>query len=347
MIPMATAPQALTIPTLQPSAPEPFACVGCGAHRPTRRPVLHADPNRRPFDLIRCKNCGLVQQHPRDAAGRLAALYDPNYYVFNESHPRRWARAVQQYVVHCLPRESRRPKRLLDVGCALGHFAALARRRGWRVVGLDLSPQAVSRAAVDFALDVRAGTLAQHRTTLPPFDLVFLGDVIEHVPDPARLLQEVRAVLAPGGTLCIDTPNWSGHWRRIGRSRWLGLNRYHVNLFDAASLTALLTRCGFVDIQTGSYTHYRYQTWAHRPEIQGPLRRLPDFLAWRVNRFFSGILRHNHWSTLLTTPPATLEEAHRRVSTLSHQPPPNTTKHTADNLIANAGRSTFTRQESL
>ena len=76
----------------------------------------------------------------------LAALYGAAYYVFEEKEDDRWARAVQQYVIHLLPHETKSPKRLLDVGCALGHVAALAQRRGWRVTGIDISASAVSRA---------------------------------------------------------------------------------------------------------------------------------------------------------------------------------------------------------
>jgi len=221
----------------------------------------------------------------------------------------------------------------------LGHFAALARRRGWRVTGLDVSPEAVSHASVEFGLDVRAGALTQHHRSLPPFDLVFLGDVIEHVPDPARLLSEVRSLLTPDGIVSIDTPNWNSRWRKIGRSHWLGLNRYHINLFDPATLTAMLEHCGFTDIQTGSYTHYRYDTWTRRPEVQSWIQRLPGFMAWRINRTLGTLDRFGRWGNLRVAGPRSLEEANRYVTTLTHQPQPETSKQTADNLTATARRT--------
>lgn len=336
---MVTAVQTPTLTQFGPVEAAPFQCVGCGGHRSTWRPAMRADPEQRPFDLLRCGRCGLVQQHPRDASGRLTAQYDPSYYVFNEAEPLRWARAVQQYVVHALPWETRRGRRLLDVGCALGHFAALARRRGWRVTGLDVSPEAASHASVDFGLDVRAGTLAQHASTLPPFDLVFLGDVIEHVADPAALLSEVRSLLAPDGIACIDTPNWNSRWRKIGRSHWLGLNRYHINLFDPHTLTTMLETCGFTDVQVGSYTHYRYDTWTRRPEVQGWIQRLPEFMAWRINRTLGSLDRFGRWGDLRVAGPRSLEKANRYVIDLAHRQPPQKPKQTADNLTATARRA--------
>ncbi len=286
-----------------------FACVGCGHTQAPPRPVLKASAPVRPFDLVRCPDCALVQQYPRYSPGQLRQLYGADYYVFEEPDAHRWARAVQQYVMHLLPLEDRPGRRLLDVGCALGHLAALARERGWRVTGIDVSPDAVSQASVRFGLDVRAGSLGRHRETLGPFDAVFLGDCIEHVGEPATLMAEVRRALAPGGVVCIDTPNWASRWRRWGGGRWLGLNRYHVNLFDADSLGRLLESSGFVDIRAAAYTNFRYEAWSTRPELQGWLRRLPRFLAWRIGQWLTNRNSVGSWGRLRVHPPADLEQA--------------------------------------
>lgn len=337
---MAMAIQPETIAETTAAEPIRFHCVGCGGRRCGWRPVVPADPESRPFDLLRCADCGLVQQHPRARPATLAGLYGEDYYVFDESSPDRWARAVQQYVIHILPHEAGSPKRLLDVGCALGHLAVLARERGWRVVGLDVSPRAVSRAVLEFGLDARAGHLSQYRSTLPPFDLVFLGDVIEHVADPQRLLSDVHALLSPDGVVCIDTPNFGSRWRWLGRRRWLGLNRYHVNFFDAECLSRLLAQEGFVGITTGSYTNYRYEPWSTRPEVRRLVEMLPGFLAWRLNRWL-GRLRFSRslWSRLRAEPPTTSAEANRRIRDLARSTPGWSHKSTGDNLIASAVRA--------
>ena len=319
---------------------ERFACVSCGQQQTPRRTVIRSDPSSRPFDLIQCGACGLVQQYPRPEPARAAAAYDENYYVFAEDEPLRWARTVQQYAIHVARWETPHYRRLLDVGCALGHFAAVADARKWSVVGLDISSEAVSRAAERFGLDFRAGPLSQHVGTLPPFDLAFLGDIIEHVPKPAAFLMQVRQVLAPDGVVCIDTPNWGSSWRRRGRSHWLGLNRFHINLFDADSLTRLLTSCGFTDVQTGSYTHYRYEGWARRPEVQAVVDRMPNALAWRINRFLKRRAARTPWTMLREAPPATLEESLRFLDGISKEAPaPAMACHKADNLIAAARRA--------
>jgi 2-polyprenyl-3-methyl-5-hydroxy-6-metoxy-1,4-benzoquinol methylase len=333
---------ALTGTTISASDAEParagsFACVACGREQALGQPVVRADQETRPFDLYRCCDCSLVQQQPRYSAAEYRSLYRSGYYVFAEGEQQRWARAVQQYVLHLLPLEQGVPRRLLDVGCALGHLAALASQRGWRVTGLDISPEAVSEAASRFGLDFRAGTPSQFRDTLPPFDVVLLGDVVEHVQDPYRFLVELQGTLAPGGVVSIDTPNWGGRWRWLGRSRWLGLNQYHVNLFDAECLTRLLTACGYSDIRTTSYTHYRYEPWSARPEVLWFVHKLPKFIAWRLERFLARRGVDTPWTRLRTDPPDSLENAGRVVDDLAELAGLEAVASTAgDNLIASA-----------
>mgnify|MGYP001568320848 CR=1 FL=1 len=332
-----------------------FSCVCCGHESAIGAPVVRAAGEARPFELHRCMECGVVQQFPRWTAPRITALYDQDYYVFAEREEHRWARAIQQYVIHLAAFESQAAfldvrrattasnqgtgPRFLDVGCARGHLAALARRRGWRVTGLDLSADAVSEAAVRFGLDVRAGSLSSHVGTLMPFDVILLGDVIEHVPDPVRFLQDIRKVLAPEGILCIDTPNWGGFWRRWGGAGWLGLNRYHINLFDAESLPGLLGRCGFRDVSVDAYTHYRYQGWITRPEVRRWISWMPGFVGWRIGRFLERRGGGKTWSNLITNPPVDLEGALGRLGEMV-KAGPIASQPTAkgDNLIARARR---------
>jgi SAM-dependent methyltransferase len=96
----------------------------------------------------------------------------------------------------------------IDLGCGEGGFMDLLREWGWRVLGMDSSPQAVE-ACADRGLEATVGTL-------PDFLLRWEGDrpaalsliqVIEHLPTATWLptLRYAERILAPGGALVIET----------------------------------------------------------------------------------------------------------------------------------------------
>jgi 2-polyprenyl-3-methyl-5-hydroxy-6-metoxy-1,4-benzoquinol methylase len=329
---------AVSFPTAVVGQIPKFQCVACGSDDGSRRPVVKARESR-PFDLLRCTDCGLVQQHPRYSRAEFSNLYADDYYARENASEHLWARAVQHYLMHLAPLEPANGRHLLDVGSGRGHFSALARRRGWRTVGIDLNPRAVSDAAQEFGIDVRAGTLSSHRAALGRFDVAFIGDCLEHVLDPAALLTDVRSVLNSGGVACIDTPNWGSRWRWLVRRHWLGLNRYHINLFDAGALSRVLETCGFGQVQLGSYTHYRYESWSARPEVQYLLGKLPLAVAWRVNRWLERFLPLASWLKLRRQLPDSLEDAMNFVDrSMEHTHSAVNGTVSRDNLIATAVR---------
>jgi SAM-dependent methyltransferase len=151
--------------------------------------------------------------------------------------------------------ELRGGERLLDIGCGGGDFTRLAADAGADPVGIDVAEAAIARARRRFAdIDFRVVPIGR---PLPfedcGFDLVWAGEVIEHVPDTARWLSEVRRMLVPRGRLLITTPSH-------GRLRLLlgGIERFspptgdHLHLYSAASLRTLLAEFGFVEVSVSA-----------------------------------------------------------------------------------------------
>jgi len=100
------------------------------------------------------------------------------------------------------------PRRVLDVGCGEGHFAAELARAGMTVVGIDVAEEPLRRARASHpGLDLRV-VPAEGPWPLEDagFDVVWAGETIEHVADTAGWLSEVRRVLRSGGSLLLSTP---------------------------------------------------------------------------------------------------------------------------------------------
>lgn len=104
-------------------------------------------------------------------------------------------------------------KRILDFGCGDGfQSAAMALRGADHVLGLDTNPPTLQRAR-DLAISLGLSTVAfgeklqaGHRGA---FDIVISQNSMEHFPDPAAILEEMKSALKPGGKLLITFgPPW-------------------------------------------------------------------------------------------------------------------------------------------
>jgi 2-polyprenyl-3-methyl-5-hydroxy-6-metoxy-1,4-benzoquinol methylase len=97
---------------------------------------------------------------------------------------------------------------VLDVGCGEGSFAAELASLGASVVGIDVAEEPLRRAReLHPELDLRVvDGEGSWELAVSSFDVVWAGEVIEHVADTAGWLSEVRRVLRPGGRLLLSTP---------------------------------------------------------------------------------------------------------------------------------------------
>jgi 2-polyprenyl-3-methyl-5-hydroxy-6-metoxy-1,4-benzoquinol methylase len=100
-------------------------------------------------------------------------------------------------------------KRVLELGCAEGAFAATVKERlGAKVWGIECNPQAAerARAVIDRVL---VGDADERIAELPDtyFDAIVCNDVLEHLVDPCATLTLLRPKLSPGGVVVASIPN--------------------------------------------------------------------------------------------------------------------------------------------
>lgn len=106
--------------------------------------------------------------------------------------------------------------RVLDVGCSQGIVSILLAREGATVVGVDVDSAAIQYAEQELlkeppAVQQRVSFVCADVVDLPPewngtFTSAIMGQVLEHVVSPNRVLKRVWELLVPGGRLVVTVP---------------------------------------------------------------------------------------------------------------------------------------------
>ena len=262
-------------------------------------------------DLYRCRRCGTVHQPDLPAGAELHALYKQmrdDHYLDEERGRRRTAARLLDKIASVdgpavLPDGTR--KRLLDVGCGPGLLLDEARRRAYDVRGLELSEASLSHARETLRLPVEQTALSEFSEP-EGFDVIVLADVIEHLDDVPAGLDRCRELLAPGGTLCVVTPDPASRTARLVGERWWGYVPAHTFLLPRATLRRLLTERGLsiaADVSLVRTFSLRY--WmAGLGERSGPVGTVSSALQQRLPQSLSLSLSLGDERVVLARKPA-------------------------------------------
>ena len=144
-------------------------------------------------------------------------------------------------------------RRVLEVGCSVGHVTEHLVANGNTVVGVEIDPVAADEAR-RFATAVHVGDL--DRTPLDelvdgPFDVIVFGDVLEHLRDPTAALDAAVRLLTPDGHVVVSIPNAAHADVRLMllEGRWDYqehglLDETHLRFFTRDGLRSLLAASG-------------------------------------------------------------------------------------------------------
>ena len=145
---------------------------------------------------------------------------------------------------------------VLDIGSHAGRFLSLARQAGWRAEGTEINARTAAYAAERTGVPVHRVRAEQVLELKQTYDAITLTDVLEHIPEPLRLLSTVRRALVPNGWVSIKVPcgpaqlvkeTWRARLSR-GYRATIADNLVHISHFSPRALEQALARSGFTDI---------------------------------------------------------------------------------------------------
>jgi 2-polyprenyl-6-hydroxyphenyl methylase/3-demethylubiquinone-9 3-methyltransferase len=144
-------------------------------------------------------------------------------------------------------------RRAFDIGCGNGTTSDRLRQQRFAVTGVDVANQGIEIARrtfpqVQFHVDNVYEDLSARYGRFP---LVVCFEVIEHLYDPRKLIQTIRGLLEPGGTLVLSTP-YHGFWKNLTLAllgKWDGHHQPlhhggHIKFFSIETLSHLLREEG-------------------------------------------------------------------------------------------------------
>jgi 2-polyprenyl-3-methyl-5-hydroxy-6-metoxy-1,4-benzoquinol methylase len=206
----------------------------------------------------RCDRCALLFAPERTNANFQSSIddFEPAYLQYLDESPVdalnlndviRW---IESYV------DLRNPDvRLLDVGAGSGKLVRrLQNTRQCAVRGIEPSTTLFDNYKLaDLGIEpVTVPELAARG--LPPFDVVTVLDVVEHVPGAAEFLGALARVSKPGGFVFLSTPDAGGVLAHVLGRHWHHCNAYHFSLYGQRAIAEAARRHGFETVWLGHHS---------------------------------------------------------------------------------------------
>lgn len=217
-----------------------------------------------------CRACSLMFLDPLPTPAQLERLYGKEYFTeranYNrEEKDRKFIEESAQldfskpradkFTDYVLTHYPGRKFRYLEVGCGPGYTLKSLESLGWQAHGLEISDHAADFARRHLQLPVVTGNIETVEDFRPnQFDLVYMGDVIEHLRSPSATVAKFARLLEPGGLLVLALPSTlnlpamragQAAYGLLGRQRKMDLPPYHLYEFTPRTIRALLQKHGF------------------------------------------------------------------------------------------------------
>ncbi len=217
------------------------------------------------FDLGVCRTCGHISLCPMPAAEQIQSFYGEEYFETglhgldreNATYIER-ADAAHAQTLDFVRKEllSRHPKAhsFFEIGAATGHLLQATQEAGIsRTGGVEISSEAVAHARSTFGFELICANVDDADVSVfeTGWDLVYAGDVLEHVRNPDRLVSTMAHLVADDGVVVVRIPATfelistrvaGACLSLLGKSMRLPDAPYHLHEFKAGPIRELFAR---------------------------------------------------------------------------------------------------------
>lgn len=202
-------------------------------------------------EIRTCRCCGAIQQYPMPTQEEALAFYPEEYAHYHPDPSKLRELLVALYFRRTVALFRRlgckAGDRLLDVGAGSGEKAAhLHRSLDLEVVCLEPNPLGAAAAREVHGLETINAFFPNDKIRPGSYSFVYINHVIEHVPDPIKLLNDINVTLAPGGWVIGETENINSLSFRTFKKYWSLLHvPYHLYFFTEQTLQGTFAHTKF------------------------------------------------------------------------------------------------------
>lgn len=158
----------------------------------------------RVYSYYRCQQCFAVYIDPIPDASVFTEIYSKNNYHDNHYHSQDLTAYYSS--VALMSDYASHSDHILDYGCGAGHFLRCLRSQGFHARGVEFDTEAALAASTFSGCEVIPLKNTPLSSLTGHYDLIHLGDVLEHLPSPVTTLHSILSLLKPGGILFVEGP---------------------------------------------------------------------------------------------------------------------------------------------
>lgn len=243
-------------------------CVLCGAScNDYLSPELANPSDIYAFNYVECPACHIAFLSPMPQGEQLAAHYKSTPRAEGHDNPESYKISPARKRALAATGLSKNGTKILDYGCGKGETVYCLMKDGWDITGVEpfFSP---SYDLPELNNRIISKTISNAGFPDESFDLITMWSVLEHITDPATLLNEISRILKKGGTLLIYVPSYNTKQHiRFGK-HWPGFGApEHVTALSEKGLSHFLAPRGFTlkktlhDLRT---SRWMYKNSAYR-----------------------------------------------------------------------------------
>jgi len=221
--------------------------------------------------LLKCTNCSFVTANLDIYKLDFNNIYDESYFKGSEylNYPLEKS-IIQKNFAKRLNHITRKINKkdisnVLEIGCAYGFFGELISKyfKGTHYTGIDISKEAINYGKNNLGLNLHSVDYLDYKSDEDISD-IFMWDVIEHLPEPDKVIAKASTELMNNGRLILTTGDIDSYLARLQKKKWRLIHPpSHLHYFSKKTISQLLRKNNFQVISINYPSIYRSlrQSW--------------------------------------------------------------------------------------